>query len=461
MAVACILWAGSASVGARAQTPDPQPPPDDTPWKRRLTPWSDTSQGISGNSYSTTPLLSDDGRFLIYQSSAYNLTINDTNDASDVFLRDMVAKTTKRLSVSLNGQQANGPSYTGGISADGRYVVYESRASNLTPGEANSNFDIFLHDNLTGATERISVADNGEQGNQDSLYGRVSDDGRFVAFNSYAYNLTPQDSNMRWDIFVRDRLRGVTKRISEGINGKQANSSSWDPSMTPDGRYVVFDSAATNLIPDDTNDWIDIFLVDQVAGTIERVSLTNTGEQADGNSIGATVSDDGRLVAFLSSATNLIPGDTNAADDIFVRDRQTGVTTLVTTANDGGPADNTSGWPNLSGDGQYVIFPSLAENLTRDKINRKADVFLHDLHSGVTRLISKASDGAPANDHSWLASMTPNGRYVVFDSAASNMTRFDMNGTADIFLRDMLSGTTECISCTFTAIFFPVIYRAR
>lgn len=468
-----MFLAASAPGAARAQTPapaEPTPlepaPPEPAPpepalaiaWARRHGPQPFSDGGISGNSYSSSPVLADGGRYLAFQSNAYNLIgEDDTNYASDVFVHDLQTGATERLSETLRGAQSNGSSYVGCISANGRYVAFESLATNLLPGEGNISFDIFLRDRWTGALERITVSENGWPANSDSNSACVSDDGRFVSFSSYATNLTAGDSNWRSDIFVRDRLRGVTQRVSLGLDGRQTNGSSWAPALTPDGRFVAFESAADNLVHGDTNNQIDVFVVDRFSGTMERVSVAGDGSQAEGTSMAASISDDGRFVAFQSSAANLTPGDSNGSYDIFVRDRQTGETRRISTAPGGGPADGESLWPVMAGNGRYVLYPSAAANLVPGDANDAYDIFLYDFQAGRTEPISLADDEAQGNNHSWQPAITPDGRYVVFDSAASNLTLFDMNATTDVFVRDRAAETTTCISCMVSAVFFPLM----
>ena len=234
-----------------------------------------------------------------------------------------------------------------------------------------------------GTTTRVSVASDGAQGNQDSFRALLSADGRYVAFASDASNLVAGDTTYKEDVFLHDRETGETTRVSVASDGAQGDSGSGDEvALSADGRYVAFFSWATNLVPGDTNGDGDIFVHDRETGETTRVSVASDGAQANDISFlddcYPALSADGRYVAFLSLATNLVPGDTNGDDDIFVHDRETGETTRVSVASDGAQGNQDSFWPALSADGRYVAFGSFATNLVPGDTNNKADVFVHD-----------------------------------------------------------------------------------
>lgn len=241
--------------------------------------------------------------------------------------------TTERVSVSSNGKQGNSDS-TGGtigdaMTDDGRYVVFQSEASNLVPGDTNGVSDVFLRDRRTGQTQRVSVSSTGSQGSQDSFGGAISASGRYVVFYSDAIDLVPRDSNGQADVFVRNLKTGTTQRVNVGTDGRQANGPSFGSAISADGRYVVFASTATNLVLGDNNGWQDIFVRDRKSGTTSRVSIRTGGRQANGDSFGGAISADGRFVGFSSDATNLVAHDTNFTADVFVRDRVLGTTERV------------------------------------------------------------------------------------------------------------------------------------
>jgi Tol biopolymer transport system component len=410
------------------------------------------SHGGQANSDSDSAATSADGRYVAFWSSASNLVPGDTNAAADIFVRDRQLGTTERASVDSGGAQANsGSDYLLSISADGRYVAFASNASNLVPGDTNGHWDVFVRDRQLGTTERVSVDSGGAQANADSLEPSISADGRYVAFWSNASNLVPGDTNTASDIFVRDRLLGTTERVSVDSNGTQADKFSDSPSISADGRYVAFESFATNLVPGDTNGTYDVFVHDRQLGTTERVSVDSNGAQANSSS-GPTssISADGRYVAFASAASNLVPGDTNDASDVFVRDRLLGTTERdsVDSAGAQGNGPYGSGSPSVSADGRYVVFASESTNLVPGDTNGTNDIFVRDRLLGTTERVSVDSAGAQANSDSSYPSISADGRYVGFTSNASNLVPGDTNAFADMFVRDRLGDPSFTSLCT-------------
>lgn len=238
-------------------------------------------------------------------------------------------------------------------------MAFQSDATNLVPGDSNGFSDIFVHDRHKGETTRVSVASDGAEANEVSLYTAISADGRIVVFLSQASNLVSGDTNNMRDVFTHDRQTGQTTRVSVASDGSQADGHSFAPVISDDGRFVAFTSYAMNLVPETTNpNEMDIFVHDRQTGETSRVSVAGDGTEANGTSDSPAISADGRFVAFHSAASNLVPGDTNSKTDIFVHDRQTGETTRVFVASDGTQANDRSYYPILSGDGRFVIFGS-------------------------------------------------------------------------------------------------------
>ena len=284
-------------------------------------PGATSRDGGQANGDSDVPTISADGRFVVFISAASNLVSGDTNGVADVFVRDRQAGTTSRVSVAAGGGQANGTSFDPSISADGRFVAYSSAASNLVPGDGNDTNDVFVLDRQTATTTSVSVRSNGSQANNVSYTPRISGDGRSVAFVSLASNLVPDDTNRTADVFVHDRQSGTTSRVSVGSDGRQAAKRRSDaPSISVDGRFVAFVSLASNLVPGDTYGKADVFVRDRQTGTTSMVSLRSDGDQVDWPSLDPSISADGRYVAFRSGAAKLVAGDTNGKPDLFVRD---------------------------------------------------------------------------------------------------------------------------------------------
>jgi hypothetical protein len=351
------------------------------------------------------------------------------------------AQNTALVSVASDGTQANSDSYQGSISADGRYVAFDSYARNLVAGDTNGEKDVFVHDRQTGETSRISVTSDGAQANEMSAGLSISADGRYVAFNSYASNLVAGDTNEMWDTFVHDRQTGETTRISLASDGSQANANSYLASISADGHYVVFESDASNLVAGDTNGKNDIFVHDRQTGETSRVSLASDGTQANSGSFAASISANGRYVAFESRASNLVVGDTNEAEDIFVHDHQTGETNRVSLASDGTQTNSSSFNASISADGRYVAFESWAGNLVAGETNG-LNIFVHDRQTGETSHVSLASSSNPLNSNSSTPVISADGRYVTFCSWESSLVPGDTNRYGDIFVHDILTGIT-------------------
>lgn len=326
------------------------------------------TDGSQANGQSFAPSVSADGRFVAFYSLASNLVSGDTNGVGDVFVRDRQVGTTERVSITFGGVQPNAACANPSISGDGRYVAFSCSANNLVPNDSNGRSDIFLKDRQTGELRLISATPAGASGNEGSYEPAVSGDGRFVVFRSYASDLLAGTTNVnRADVFVRDLTTGTLERANTAANGAEANdgdnAADYTPGISQDGRYVAFISYASNLTPGDVSGTLDVFVKDRQTGAIERVSSTNLANQrpqpsisADGRYVafnssqgvlvkdrqtGATqqvdmpstggqptapgtspqLSSDGRYVAFLSAATNLVPNDTNGLTDVFVADR--------------------------------------------------------------------------------------------------------------------------------------------
>ena len=340
------------------------------------------ANGPSGNDKTA---ISDDGRYVVFASEADNLVPGDTNGNNDLFLRDLLLGQTTRISVDGAGLQVHGNSDDCAISADARFVACDSDAVELWAWDTNDEEDVIVFDLATGTPVCASVAPSGQASNGESLKPAISADGRWVAFSSSGSDLVANDTNDTWDIFLRDMNAGVTWRVSVDSAGNQANdmSSFYRVDVSDDGRYVSFMSLATNLVPGDTNGVQDVFVHDHLTGQTVRVNVDSAGQQAlGGGSAGCSLSSDGRFVAFGSYAANLVAGDTNDSVDIFLHDQLTGLTQRVSLGNSGQQANSASNNPRVCGDGHLVAFQSDADNLIPGDTNASTDVFVRDVQQG-------------------------------------------------------------------------------
>jgi Tol biopolymer transport system component/acetyltransferase-like isoleucine patch superfamily enzyme len=394
------------------------------------------TDGTPGNYDSFHPAISADGRYVAFFSYASNLVDGDDNTWADVFVHDRDTGVTERVSLHTDGTQGNSASGEPAISLDGRYVAFSSGASNLVGGDDNKLIDVFVHNRSTGVTERVSVHTDGTPGNHNSFRPEISADGRYVAFFSFAGNLVDGDDNTWEDVFVHDRHTGVTERISRHTDGTPGNDASVFPAISADGRYVAFSSGASNLVDGDDNTWADVFVHDRDTGVTERVSLHTDGTPGNGNSSSSAISADGRYVAFYSHASNLVDGDDNTWGDVFVHDRDTGVTERVSLHTDGTQGNDTSFDGAISADGRYVAFYSWASSLVDGDSNETMDVFVHDRDTGVTERVSVHTDGTQGNDYSHHPVISAVGRYVAFLSDADNLVDGDDNTWKDVFVHD-------------------------
>lgn len=354
------------------------------------------------------PGISGDGRFVAFASDSGLLTANDTNQADDIFVYDHVTAQITRITPDTFGNDPITALFsTISLSYDGRYVVYDSDGYNLVPNDNNGVEDIFLHDRQTATTTRISVDSNGVEGDGASKYPYISRDGRYVIFSSLATNLVPNDTNGLEDVFLHDRQTGTTTRVSVDSNGNQATTTSFDYAsandISDDGRYILFSHIGDNLVPNDTNNAVDVFVHDRQTETTTRVSVDNNGLEANDHSQGYRFAADNRYVVLSSNATNLVATDANSQQsDIFVYDRQTETMTLVSTDSNGVQGNDYSFNANFSADGQYVVFESTSTNLIANDTNNKTDVFRKDLQTGVTTRVSVNTNGVEGNWDSFV-----------------------------------------------------------
>lgn len=397
-----------------------------------------SNSGEQANDASGNACLSADGTKVAFESVANNLVSGDTNGERDIFVHDLASGVTSRVSVSSTGMQANRACFSPNLNANGTKVVFESLASNLNAGDTNVTNDIFVRDLTTGVVTRASVSNSGAQGTDNSSGGHLSADGTKVAFASWSANLVSGDTNNLIDVFVRDLAVGMTRRVSVSSNGSEANSLSYDPALSADGTRVAFISAADNLISGDTNGNYDVFVCDLATGTVFLGSKDRNGNAGNGVSNHPSLNANGTKVAFDSSASNLIQGDTNNHRDVFVRDLTANITIRASVENDGTQSPVDSENATISQDGTKVAF-------------KFKGIVVRDLTKQTTTLASVAGDVSapvPSNGDSYSNpfSFSADGQKVAFESVATNLVRGDTNDGSDIFVRDLSAGVMTLVS---------------
>lgn len=399
--------------------------------------------------------LSANGRYVAFWSTASNLVPNDTNGVADVFVRDRVAGTTTRVSVDTNGVEADGASTDPAISATGRFIVFASAATNLVAGDTNGKTDIFVRDVTLGTTTRVSLSSSGAEGNGDNARPDISADGRFVAWHGTSSNLAAQDTNTTQDVFVTDLLTGITNCLSVDPSGVSGNAFSGNPALSANGRYVAFHSSASNLVAGDTNLVVDVFVRDRGTFTTTRISTNTIGEEGDYASQTPSISADGRYVAFASAATNLVPADTNNLWDVFRKDRTTGVTKRASLNNTLTQGNSVSQNGSISADGRFIAFISSATNLVANdtnggSFNLNTDVFVRDMIFNLTYRSSVNSSDVEGDTagSSYNACISADASTVAFYSGATNLAvGGDTNTAFDVFARSCPSAPLPTQYC--------------
>lgn len=402
-------------------------------------PWriSESAGGEQGDGISSASSVSGNSGYVAFYSDATNLVPNDRNNEPDVFVRDLDTGVIERVSVSSAGSEARGATFDPSkskpsLSADGLLLAFNSTAWNLVQGDTNQASDIFVHDRITGVTELVSVNSNGVQGNAGSFFPSISADGRFISFHSGASNLVPDDTNLVTDVLVHDRITGLTTRVSGASTGEVGDAPSLLASISSDGSLIAFESLATNLVLDDTNGLSDVFVHDRITGRTRRISIDSAGEQFLAHSFYASISGDGRAVAFyVSAVVDALAGD--FARGVFVHDLTTGETSRISRSMvTGGPENAESAYPTISGDGRYVTFQSYASDLVEGDANQVADVFMVDRSTGETERLSVGVSGEPDGGSSFPF-IGAAGGIIAFRSDASNLVPGDSNQQTDVF----------------------------
>lgn len=399
------------------------------------------------NDDSFNPQVSADGRYVVFASNADNLVADDDNGVTDIFVRDRETGETLRASVNSDGDEANFASFAPAISDDAHFIAFCSYATNLVGGDDNNVVDVFYHSLTSRNTYLASRSVTGGPGDDVSctptdniLEARgpdISEDGRYIVFESYASDLVGNDGNNIRDIFRYDTSNVTTERVSLSIGGFPANADSSHPTISADGQRIAFASDATNLVDGDTNGYRDVFVRNLNTDRTRLISQHSNGTRGNGDSFEPEISDDGLFVVFSSFASNLVDDDTNNYLDVFIRDREADQTSRASIGSNG---EQTNVFaqvmaPSVSGDGRYVVFQTYANSLAPGEPDKETrDVFLRDREAGTTTVVSVSSDGALGNASSREPVITAEGTFILFSSKADNLVSGDSNGVRDVFM---------------------------
>ncbi len=404
-----------------------------------------SSSNEAGDAYSEYPALSADGRFVSFQGQASDLVLGDANETHDIFVFDRQEGKVSRVSVNSAGEEANSWSTSSSLSGDGRYVVFSSYANNLVSDDTNGELDVFRHDRETGETIRVSVAYDGSelQGGQGyAAFPTISADGNRVAFNSFAANLVENDTNDYIDQFLRDIEAGTTTRVNLHNDGTQsgtpASSLSFTPHISGNGRYLVFASLWSGF-GGATDNFSDIYRRDLQNDVTEYVSYTQAMLSNDGSASAPSISRDGRYVVFHSLSSTLVPGDENGVSDVFIRDLSTGVVERISVTDAGSEANEASfaGFQrSVSSNGRFVVFMSSATNLVEGDTNQLTDVFVRDRVRKRTIRVSVGLHGEEADGHSSDGTISDDGKTVAFYSRSQTFG-VETEGRGQIWVRDL------------------------
>ncbi len=396
------------------------------------------------------PSVSADGRTVAFVSLDPNLAVGDANGALDVFVKDLLTGAVELISLNAAGTApGNGASSRPSISASGQFVAFESVATDLIGSDTNGISDIFVRDRVAGTTVRVSVDSAGGEivafgsgFDLGSFGASISTDGSFVSFLCDSIGVTAETApgNPFPNAYrVPNPPGAATVLVSITTAAVGAASGISAASISGNGQFVAFTAFDTDLVAPATSGFQHIFLRDVTGGTTELISQSTAGLEGNDNSDNPQITPDGARVVFQSNSTNLAPDTTGNIPDIFVRDRTgPGTTSLVSIGETGLQGTGGADFPSISPDGRFVVFRSGATNLVTGDNNGLSDVFWRDLLLGITRRVSVRTYGGEANGPSTSQArpvLSADGRYVVFDSEAYNLVGSDTNGVVDVFTR--------------------------
>jgi Tol biopolymer transport system component len=400
---------------------------------------SESPAGGPPGNFSNEPAISANGRYVAFTSAASDLVRRDTNDTWDVFVRDLRKGVVSRVSLSDTGRQLDGASYQPTISGDGRYIAFVSFATNVIVGDPNPTGNIFLHDRRAGTTVRIPPPGEGAPYAPYADKPSISSDGGVIAFTSLN-PILPGDTNDTSDVFVWRRDTARIEQVSVSGQGQGGDAESYDPAVSADGRYVAFASSAGNLVTGGAAGQWEIYLRDLRTRTTTMVSLSSSGAPADGESNVGGVSAGGRYVLFTSTGSNLVPGDTNDVADVFLRDRRSGTTSRVSVSRTGQQLTMGSASAALSATGRYAAFVSPDPSIVAGDTNELSDVFMRDLRTGRTVRASVPATGGQADSDSSDPTIDAQGHRVAFVSTATNLVPGPARGVEAVYLRSSSVG---------------------
>lgn len=409
---------------------------------------STSTSGTKGDQDSMQPSLSANGTVVAFDSFATNLDGADTVDDGDVYVKELSTGGLTLASTRADGTKGDNNSANASLAGDGSAVAFDSFAANLDEADTDALADVYVKDLTSGSLALASTSAGGDKGDGSSISPSLSGDGTLVAFASASTNLVGADTDETSDIFVKDLATGAVTLASTGGLGK-GNGDSSEASISADGTRVAFTSSSTNLDPADTESDADVYVKDLVSGDIVLASTPGVGDKGDGADTSPSLSADGGSVAFSSFSTNLDAADSDLAEDVYVKDLDTGNLVLASTSDDGTKGDAGSGAPSLSGDGSKVAFQSVASNLDPEHTAAGSDVYVKDLTTMDVALVSSPESSRP--------SVSATGVFVAFESNSTVLDAEDTDTVVDIYLRELGAAPIEAdLAVTVTDSSDPV-----
>jgi hypothetical protein len=408
-----------------------------SPKTRLMSPRSNGGDG-NGVSQGYIDNLSNNGRYAAFESVATNLVVDDENELQDIFVHNIKTGKTRRVSITSDGDEVTDESSSApALSGNGRRVAFISDSEDLVGGDNNEVTDIFVHNLETRKTKRVSVSSNGDEGDQPAGdQPDVSRNGRFVAFHTTS-QLVGKDNNDDADIYVRDLRERRTHLVSIHSNGDAVtDGESIYPQISENGRFIVFNSSSSELINSDANGVVDVFIHDRQTGRTRRVSVNSNGNEVARDSQYPQVSADGRIISF-DSTGGFVSADDNDVSDVYVHNRETGRTKLVTRGHNGGSTDQESSYTSLSPNGRMIGFYSYATNLIANDPDGDYSAYVYDRVTKKIRMVDRDSSGDPGDGLSYVIGMSGDGRMVLFASEAGH-AQVDENDVNDVYRRGSL-----------------------